>query len=63
MTYYVQNVLAESQDKVLKRVEDLKEKIKHDEIAKKNLESQLKEQLAEKDNLINKLKVQVQALV
>ena len=42
---------------MLKRVEELKEKIKTDEIAKKKLESQLKEQLAEKENLINKLKV------
>ena len=55
----IQNVLAESQDKVLKRVEELKEKIKLDEIVKKKLESQLKEQLVEKDNIISKLKAQV----
>ena len=52
-------MLAESQDKVLKRVEELKEKIKLDEIVKKKLESQLKDQLVEKDNIINKLKAQV----
>ena len=52
-------MLAESQDKVLKRVEELKEKIKADEVAKKRLESHLKEQLAEKDILIFKLKAQV----
>ena len=52
-------MLAESQDKVLRRVEELKEKIKLDEIVKKKLESQLKEQLVEKDNIINKLKAQV----
>ena len=55
----IQNVLAESQDKVLKRVEELKEKIKLDEVVKKKLESQLREQLVEKDNIINKLKAQV----
>lgn len=52
-------MLAESQDKVLRRVEELKEKIKLDEIVKKKLESQMKEQLVEKDNIINKLKAQV----
>jgi DNA repair exonuclease SbcCD ATPase subunit len=55
----IKRVLAESQDKVLKRVQELKDQIEADKQAKKELESQLKLQLTEKENLISSLKTQL----
>ena len=55
----MQKILTESQDKVLKRVQDLKSQAEVDKNLKKEQEFQFKMQLTEKDNQINALKAQV----
>jgi hypothetical protein len=52
-------VLADSQDNVFKRVQELKDQIDSEKNSKKDLESQHKIKLAEKDTIIIHLKNQV----
>ncbi len=52
-------MLADSQDNVFKRVQELKEQIDLEKNSKKDLEAQHKIKLAEKDIIITHLKNQV----
>ena len=52
----VKKVLSESQDKVLKRVQDLKEQLENEKLARALAESTLRSQLVEKEEQINELK-------
>jgi len=51
--------MTESQDKVLKRVQSLKNEIEIDRNLRKEQEFQFKMQLSEKENQINSLKAHV----
>jgi hypothetical protein len=60
MSYILKKVLADSQDNVFKRVQELKDQIDSERNSKKDLEAQHKIKLAEKDTIISHLKNQVQ---
>jgi hypothetical protein len=56
-------VLSDSQDKVLKRVQDLKDQIEADRKSRVELENQFKNQLLEKNTLIDELRNQVCSII
>jgi hypothetical protein len=57
-----QKILSDSQDKVLKRVQDLKQQMEVDRNLKKDQEFQFKLQLKEKQEQIDALKSHVNSL-
>ncbi len=56
-------MLSDSQDKVLKRVQDLKDQIEADRKSRVELENQFKNQLLEKNTLIDELRNQVCSII
>jgi hypothetical protein len=63
LSFVFKKILSESQDKVLKRVQDLKEQIENDKKAHREAEAQLKNQITEKETLIIDLRNQVSPFV
>jgi hypothetical protein len=62
MFYVLQTILVESQDKALRRIAELKEQCQLEQKAKAHLEDALRNDLEEKDHLINTLHTKIELL-
>lgn len=58
----LESLLVETQDKALRRISDLKEQCQLEQQAKAHLEDALRNDLEEKDHIINSLKTKVSLL-
>ncbi|XP_014217623.1 golgin subfamily A member 4 [Copidosoma floridanum] len=58
----LESLLVETQDKALRRISDLKEQCQLEQQAKSNLEDELRNDIEEKDHIINSLKTKIKFL-